>query len=326
MATPSATFTEIVTTTLRSTQNKKKLVDNVTKNNALLTLMRESGNIKTDAGGGYEIQIPITYAENATYQRFNGLDTLNIGQSDVLTSAKYDWQQAAVHVVSSGRDLKMNASEEKMISLANSRIDVAMATAANNMSIDIYSDGSLTNQIGGLGLQVTSTGAGVVGGIDSSVYTFWKNKFVEIGSATAALPTYTQMKADMNKLWMQLVRGTDKPNLIVSTQDFYAVYEGGLQDLQRYSDSKLASAGFENLKYKSAPIVFDDNTNFGLTGETVYMLNTKYLYLMEHPEARWTQDDDKIPVNQDAVVIPMYWMGNLCCSNRSLQGKLIDLV
>ena len=326
MATPSATFTEIVTTTLRSTQNKKKLVDNVTKNNALLTLMRESGNIKTDAGGGYEIQIPITYAENATYQRFNGLDTLNIGQSDVLTSAKYDWQQAAVHVVSSGRDLKMNASEEKMISLANSRIDVAMATAANNMSIDIYSDGSLTNQIGGLGLQVTSTGAGVVGGIDSSVYTFWKNKFVEIGSATASLPTYTQMKADMNKLWMQLVRGTDKPNLIVSTQDFYAVYEGGLQDLQRYSDSKLASAGFETLKYKSAPIVFDDNTNFGVTGETVYFLNTKYLYLMEHPEARWTQDDDKIPVNQDAVVIPMYWMGNLCCSNRSLQGKLIDLV
>ena len=240
MASPSVTFTEIVTTTLRKTQ--KKLVDNVTKNNALLTMMREGGNIKTDAGGGYEIQIPITYAENATYQRFNGLDTLNIGQSDVLTSAKYDWQQAAVHVVSSGRDLKMNASEEKMISLANSRVEVAMATAANNMSIDIYSDGSLTNQIGGLGLQVTSTGTGVVGGIDSSVYTFWKNKFVEIGSATASLPTYTQMKADMNKLWMQLVRGTDKPNLILSTQDFYAVYEGGLQDLQRYSDSKLASA------------------------------------------------------------------------------------
>ena len=99
-----------------------------------------------------------------------------------------------------------------------------------------------------------------------------------------------------------------------------------MQDLQRYSDSKMASAGFENLKYKSAPIIFDDNVNFGLTGETVFFLNTKYLYLMEHPEARWTEDDEKVPLNQDAVVIPMYWMGNLCCSNRSLQGKLIDLV
>lgn len=322
MATPSSTFTEIVTTTLRA--SKKKLVDNVTKNNALLTLMKDGGQIKTDAGGGYEIQVPLSYAENSTYQRFSGLDVLNIGQSDVLTSAKYDWQQAAIHVVSSGRELKMNASEEKMISLANSRIDVAMATAANNMSIDIYSDGALSNQIGGLQLLVTSDGTGTVGGINSSTYTFWKNKFTEISSATSSAPTFAVLKADMNKLWLQLVRGTDKPNLIVSSHDFYSIYEGGLQDNQRYMDAKLASAGFENLKYKSAPVIFDDNTNFGTTAETMYFLNTKYLYLMEHPEARWTEDDEKVPVNQDAVVIPMYWMGNMCTSNRSLQGKLID--
>jgi hypothetical protein len=30
-------------------------------------------------------------------------------------------------------------------------------------------------------------------------------------------------------------------------------------------------------------------------------------------------------VNQDAVVIPLYWMGNMVCTNRSLQGKLIDV-
>ena len=29
-------------------------------------------------------------------------------------------------------------------------------------------------------------------------------------------------------------------------------------------------------------------------------------------------------VNQDAEVIPIVWMGQLCCSNRSLQGKLIN--
>jgi len=30
-------------------------------------------------------------------------------------------------------------------------------------------------------------------------------------------------------------------------------------------------------------------------------------------------DQDKA-INQDAVVIPILWMGNLVCSNRSLQG------
>jgi hypothetical protein len=28
------------------------------------------------------------------------------------------------------------------------------------------------------------------------------------------------------------------------------------------------------------------------------------------------------PINQDSAVIPIIWMGNLCCSNRALQGVL----
>ena len=57
-----------------------------------------------------------------------------------------------------------------------------------------------------------------------STYTFWKNKFREVQSATASLPTYTQLKADMNNLWYQTNRGVDKPDLIVSSQDFYAIF------------------------------------------------------------------------------------------------------
>ena len=319
MASPNSTFTEMVTTTMR--HHKRKVVDNVTKNNALLTLMRERGNIKTDASGGYEIAIPLSYAENATYQRYSGYDTLNIGASDVLSAAKYDWAQVALHVTASGREVKMNNSQERMINLVKSRVDVAMSTAANNMSIDIYSDGALTNQIGGLANLIQNDGTGTVGGIVSGTYTFWKNKFTEVSGSGA---TFATLKNAMNSQWMAQTRGADKPDLIVSSHDFYAIYESGLQDLQRYADSKMAGAGFEALKYKSASIIFDDNTNFGTTAEKMYFLNTKYLYLMEHPDARWTEDDEKVPTNQDAVVVPIYWMGAMCTSNRSLQGVVID--
>jgi hypothetical protein len=64
----------------------------------------------------------------------------------------------------------------------------------------------------------------------------------------------------MNKLWYQLVRGADKPDLIVLTQDFYGGYEASLQNFQRYADSDMASAGFTSLKYKSADVIFDDNS------------------------------------------------------------------
>jgi hypothetical protein len=319
MASPNSTFTEMVTTTMR--HHKRKVVDNVTSHNGLLTLLKERGNIKTDAGGGYEIAIPLSYAENATYQRYSGYDTLNIGASDVLSAAKYDWAQVALHVTASGREVKMNNSQERMINLVKARVDVAMATAANNMSVDLYSDGALTNQIGGLANVIQTNGQGTVGGINSATYTFWRNKFKEV-SGTGA--TYATLKAAWNEQWLSQTRGVDKPDLIVTSHDFYTIYEGGLQDLQRYADAKMAAAGFTSLKYKDAAVIFDSNTNFGTTAEKAYFLNTKYLYLMEHPEARWTEDDEKVPVNQDAVVIPIYWMGQLACSNRSLQGVVID--
>lgn len=331
MASPNSTFTEMVTTTMR--KHHKKVVDNVTKHNGLLTIMKERGNIKTDTSGGYEIAIPLSYAENSTYQRFSGYDTLNIGASDVLSAAKYDWCQVALHVTASGRELLMNNSEQKMIDLVKARTDVAMATAANNMSIDMYSTGALTNQIGGLGSLVTVDGTGTVGGINASTYTFWKNKFQEVaggdvaadGAATGTALTYANLRAAMQQLWLATTVGTDRPDLIVSTHDMYTLFEGGLNDLQRYGDAKLGQVGFESLKYKTSSIIFDDNTNFGTTSELMYFLNSKYLYLIEHPEARWTEDDEKVPVNQNAVVVPIYWMGQMCCSNRSRQGRLFDV-
>jgi hypothetical protein len=320
MASPNATFTELVTTTLRN--HKPEVVDNVSDHNALTRYLKDKGHIETESGGT-EITRPLSYAENSTYQRFSGYDALNVQASDVLSAASYAWKQAAIHVTASGRELLINNGKEKLIGLVKARIKVAMATAANNMSVDVYSDGALSNQIGGLAHIVTNDGTGTVGGINSGNYPFWANQFKEMaGTGTFSKST---IKGEMNALWMRCVRGTDKPDLIVASHDVFAVYEESLQDLQRYTSAKAAAAGFEALKYKSADIIFDSNTNFGTTAEKAFFLNTDHLFIVEHPEAQWSQDDEKVPTNQHAVVIPLYWMGQVVCTNRSLQGVLIDV-
>lgn len=326
MATPSSVFTEMVTTTFR--HHGTKVADNVSEHNALLNILKRKGKIKT-ISGGYEIAEPIEYAENGTYQRYSGYEQLNTEASDVLTAAKFDWQQVALHVTASGREIRQNmGSKERIINLVKARMDNAMRTAANNFSIDIYSDGSLTNQIGGLSHLIQTNGQGTVGGINSTTFTFWRNQFKEAtGTNLAATPNASnaqKFKSDMNLLWLLLNRGADKPDLIVMSHDFYSLYETGEQQLQRYQDADLAKAGFINLKYKSANVVFDDNANFSTTAEKAYFLNTDYLYIVQHKEAQWTKDEEKKPVNQDAVVVPLYWMGNAVCTNRDLQGVLID--
>jgi hypothetical protein len=325
MATPSAVFTEMVTTTDRTWGSK--VTDNVSNHNALMNTLKSKGHIKT-VSGGYEIAERIDYAENGTYQRYAGYDGLDTSASDVLTTVKYPYQQVALHVTASGRELRQNMGKEAMINLVEARRKNAMRTAANNMSIDIYSDGSLDNQVNGLANLIQTNGQGTVGGINSATFEFWRNQFREAtGTNTAASPSVanaTQFKGDMNALWLATTRGADKPDLIVMSHDFYALFEIGEQDKQRYADATRANAGFTGLKYKTADVIFDDNTNFSTTAEKAYFLNCDYLYMVQHREAQWTFGDEKVPTNQDAVVVPLYWMGNLVCTNRALQGVLFD--
>lgn len=320
MASPNSTFTELVTTTMR--HRKREVADNVTNHNAFLKLMREKGNVKKYAPGGTEIVLPHSYQENATFQRFYGYDTLNVGASDVLTSSKWDWTQQAIHVTASGREVRINSGKEQMINLVKARTDVAIATASNNMSADVYSDGAAANQIGGLAHLITSDGTGTVGGIAAGTYTYWKNKFQELSAPT----TYATVRNEMTSIYLSLVRGTDKPDIIVSTHDLYKVLDGGMSDLQRYASAKTGEMGFTAMMFKDVPIIFDsDATNFATTGERQYFLNTKYLFLFAHPEADWTQDDERVPVNQDAIVIPIYNMCQMATNGRKFQGRTHDL-
>lgn len=321
MASPNSTFTEIVTTTLR--EHPSVIADNVSGHNALYRRLKVNDKIKK-LDGGYEIVEPLDYAENSTFQRYSGYDTLNISASDVLSAAKYSWVQSAVNVTASGLELRQNSGKNQIVDLAKARLKNAMRTAANNMSVDLYSSGSLTNQMGGLGALITSDGTGTVGGIVSGTYTFWKNQFREIASSNAW--TKSTIRDEMQALWISCVRGTDKPDLIVSTNDMYSAYWGGLTDNQRYTNDEKneATMGFQSLKFNTADVMHDNNTNFTATGEKMYFINSEYLKLVVHRDANWSQLDDRNSVNQDAVVIPIIWQGQLTTSNRSLQGVLLD--
>lgn len=321
MSTPSSVFTELVTTTFRN--HRSKLIDNVSNNNALLAYLKRKRKMRTESGGT-EIAIPLEYAENGTYQRYSGYDVLNVQQSDVFTAAKFDWRQIAINVTASGRELRINKGKERIINLAKSRLKNAMNTFNNNFSSDIYSDGALSNQVNGLQALIADAGTGTVGGIDSSTWTFWRNV---VQSAAAPLqggagitPSASTIQSLMLPLWLELVRGGDKPDLIVSSNEYYSYYEESLTDLKRYTSAESATGGFVALKYKSADVIFDGNS--GIPDTRMYFINTDYLELVAHTDANLTVNDEMRPYNQDAVVIPILWMGNLTVSNRSLQGVL----
>lgn len=320
---PSTAMTEIVTTTLRNRTGK--LADNVTKNNALLYRLRARGRVKPVTGGRTIVQ-ELNYQENGTYKRYSGYEVLNISPSDVFTGAEYNYAQAAVAVSISGLEMLQNSGEEAIIDLLEGRIENAEQTLTNNVALDTYSNGTADGgrQIGGIQLLVSLTPtSGIVGGIDPSVWAFWRNvAFSGLTNGGSAVSTGT-IQTYMNRVYLQLVRGSDAPDLIVADNNFYRYYLESMQAIQRVSDDKMAELGFQTLKYMNADVVLDGGFGGGAPINTMYFLNTKYLFFRPHADRNFAPlGDERFAVNQDAMVKLIGFAGNLTTSNRFLQGVL----
>jgi len=321
MASPN--LSEIVTTTLRNRSGK--LADNFTKNNALLYELSQKGRIKPFSGGR-NITEELSYQENGTFQRYSGYESVNISPSDVLTSAEFEIKQAATAVSISGLEELQNSGENALIDLLESRIENAEGTMMNNLSSDLYSDGTASSgkQIGGLQLLVADTGLSTAGGINSSTWSFWANKIYDFSAeAGAPTPSATTIQAAMNTLWLRTKRGNDTAKLIVADDIYYQYYWSSLQANQRFADEKMASAGFDNLKFMGAKVVPDGASSAQAPASHMYFLNTDYLKFRPHRDRNMSPSEDRYSTNQDAMVKLILWAGNLCCSNRALQGAMV---
>ena len=316
MSSPNATFTELVSTTFR--KHRKEIKDNLSNRNALLKYMMKRGNYRRE-DGGLSIATPLDYAANSTYQRYSDWDLLNIGASDVISSAEYQWRQIALNVVSSGRELRINSGDSRIINLAKAKIKNALRTFNNNFSSDLYSAGSLTNQINGLQAIIADTNTNTVGGIDANTWSFWQNTVLSAAAVSVTPSATTIENGMMLPAWLTVDRGPDdQPDLIVMDNTYYQYFEGSQVSLKRYASASNADGGFVGLKYKNADVMFDGNS--GIPSEHFYMINTNYLELVVHRDADLEIMEEMRPINQDGAVVPILWMGNLTCSNRKQQA------
>lgn len=319
---PSSTLTEIVTTTLRNRTGV--LADNVTKNNALLNRLKRKGKVKPVSGGRTIVQ-ELEYAENGTYKRYSGYEVLNISPSDVFTGAEFNYAQSAVAVSISGLEMIQNSGEEAIIDLLESRIANAEKTMANNTSLDCYSDGTADGgrQIGGLQLLVAATNTNTVGGINANTYSFWQNTAFSSLTNGGAAASAANILDYMDRVYVQQIRGADKPDLIIADNNYFRFYLQSLQAIQRITSSEEASAGFESLKYMQSDVVLDGGFGGGAPANSMWFLNTDYIFFRP-ATGRFFEPlgDERFAVNQDAMVKLIGFAGNMTVSNRRLQAYL----
>lgn len=316
MPSPNSSFTDIVTTTLQGYSGE--IADNITNHNALLRQLDKKGN-KNPATGRSIVQ-ELEYAENGTVGWYSGAEAFDVSASETFTAAEFSYKQLVGSVTITGLEEIQNSGREAVHNLLKSRIRNLEKSLKNTVATALYAAGTGSDgkEIGGLQLLVADTNTNTVGGISGSTYSWWRN-YVYDFSTLSVTASATTIQNAMNTAWIQVIRGSDKPDMIMAGSTYWQYYLSSLQTNQRFMDDKGAGAGFTNLMYMgNVPVIYDDQCN----ATRMYLLNTDYLFMRPAKGKEFRPLGDRASVNQDAMVMPVVWAGNMTCSNRSLQAVI----
>lgn len=319
---------------------KKKLTDNIGAINAFFFEIMKKKLYTSDSGS--HIEVPLLYALTSA-DSYDGYDELPMTTIDGITSAVYQWAQCAVPITISIKEIKQNAkkivnlmdAKQKQASMgmqeyfSRSFLWGAAADGGNlyDARTSSVNGSSSIDPIGKL-IDFDPTQARTVGNIPQGTYTFWRNV-----TKTSSATTYDGLIKEMMNFANTLALGTG------GSADTYMVDQITFELIsfalyQRYREtSSDANYPFQNLKWGNARIVMEDkvpDAYSGLTNTatygTVYGLNTDFMNITyeENSDFELLKDDSgkafQKPINQDARVAHLAWMGATTVSNRRKLG------
>ena len=307
MANPN--FDALLSTTLANYRDQ--LTDNIFTARPLTYFLQDKGRIRM-LNGGTKIVEPLIYAESSTVKSYSGYDSISLTAQTGITAAEYDWKQYAASIAISGIEEAKNNGEQEIINLLEAKIMQAEESMREGFNRMFYADGSGNSGKDWNGLGNIVEASGTVGGINRATTgnEYWRS--YEENTATAL--TLAQLSTGYNSVSV----GNDHPDMVLTTQTLFEKYEALLQPQLRYTDTRTADAGFQNLLFKAAPVVYDEHCTAGV----VYFLNSKYLTLVGHSGKWFSQTEFVRPEDLDARYALIMCYGNLTCRNAAKQGKL----
>jgi hypothetical protein len=302
-------FDALLSTTLANYRDQ--LTDNVFTARPLTYFLQDKGRIRM-LNGGTKIVEPLIYGQNSTVASYAGYDSLSLSPQAGITAAEYDWKQYAASISISGIEEAKNNGEQEIINLLEAKIMQAEESLREGFNQMFFADGTGNGGKDWNGLGNIVEASGTVGGINRGTAgnEYWQS----YEENTPGALTLAQMSTAYNTVSV----GNDHPDMILTSQTLFEKYEALLVPQLRYTDTKTADAGFQNLLYKAAPVAYDVHSPSGV----MFFLNSKYLTLVGHSGKWFAQTAFVSPEDVDARYALIMCYGNLTCRNAKKQGKL----
>lgn len=307
--------------------------DMVSNSKALLAVLRRKGNWKTYSGP--RIRERLLYAKTGSAVWYNGFDFLNPVPAELFNDAEWTPKMCAVAVTLSNEEILNNEGENQLMDVMESHILAAESELEDEVDLSLHGNGTRFGgkELGGLQLAVpTVVNSGVYGGIDRA-NAVWRTSAFDANSFATDIGTQvnaTTVRPMLNRIMTQRSRNKQAADLLLMSPEHYAAYDAATIAIQRINDETgLGKLGFQTLKYfgagRSAEIVQEGGIGSNMPANTTYGLDTSNLRMRYHPERNFNKiGRAMMPINQDAVVQYIGFMGELTQTNPLFQWKLYD--
>lgn len=308
--------------------------DLVSNSNALLFLLKQQGLWKTYSGP--IIRERLMYAQSGNTLWYNNFDFLANNPAEIVNDAEWRPKMCAVGISMANEDILNNEGTAQLEDILETHIEGAELELLDEVDTSLHSNGTRYGgkELSGLQLALpTTTNTGTYGGIDRSAQAIWQTYTYDANSFATDIGTgvtSTTVRPFLNRIVTARSRAKQGPNLMLMSAQHYAAYDAATVAIQRINDeTSLGKLGFQSLKYfgagRSAEIVQDGGIGSNMPSNVTYIMSTSNWRLRYHPERNFNKiGRTMMPINQDAAVQYIGFMGELTMNNPLFQAKFYD--
>lgn len=262
--------------------------------------------------GGLMVKVPLEYA--SSHHGAYGKDTvINQSKRDIIDAARFRWAGAYGANTLNLDDKTMNSGDLAVLSLAKQYLTSIQKAIRIDLASQVMTAAATDDSINGLGDLFNTTSSTEYGCIAADNMADW---------APSVLTTAAEISFEvLQRIFRAPAMGDNpetRPDFCVTTQILLDGYERSLHPQQRYKDSKMVEAGWDNITHKGSPIVSDVYVTAGY----FYALNLRFLELRAHSNYNFTKPvwvTKEVLGQPDTMTANTRWRGNLYCRNRKLQ-------
>lgn len=299
---------------------------------------------KSFPGGKDTITGTVKGTYSTTIQGFTNDDQVSYGNPANIKKYSYPWKLVHAGIKFTMHELLQNgikvvdtqdgssvspASDAEKVQLANvyqDKLEDMQEGVDRGMNTMFWRDGTQDSAlVPGVQSFVVDdpTSATVVGGIDQSANTWWRNR-ASLSLSTSDASAQVVI-AKLQKEYRQLRRYGGNPSLWLAGSDFIEWMEKELRakgnyTLEGWSMKKSTDAGMADISFKGNAIQYDPTLDDMSRAKYLYALDPKHIYPMAIDGESMKKHNPARPEDRYAFYKAVTWVGGLVCDQRNCHG------